>query len=177
MKNILCILFLFAGFSSANAQMLKVGIGPELALPTGNAANISGVGVGGYLKFEQAIAEKFALTETAEFTNFFGKKFLGNRSQSLTYLPVKLGLKYFPSENFYTEGQAGLAFPINNGGKSNFTWALGLGSFINTGNKNALFDFGLRYQVLTNTIQQSIIEQGRTNFGYFSLRVGYVLGI
>lgn len=176
-KNYFIIFFILCVAGATQAQTLKLGFGPEIAIPTGNSANISSIGVGGYVKFEQAVAQKFSITETAELTNFFGKKFLNIRSQDLTYLPVKLGLKYFPSENFYAEGQGGLAFPVNNSGKSNFTWALGVGNFIKSRNSNAQFDFGLRYQALTSTVQKSFEDNSKTSFGYFALRVGYVLGL
>ena len=162
--------------SALYAQKFKLSVGPEVAIPTGNSSNISSVGVGGYLKLEQAITQKIAVTETAELTTFFGKKFLGERSQNLNYLPIKLGLKYYPSESFYGEGQAGLAFPINNGNKSNFTWAIGAGSFVKSNNNGAQFDFGLRYQAISNIVRNSFQSDKGTNFSYFALRVGYTLG-
>ncbi|MGY3052825.1 hypothetical protein ACVWYG_001021 [Pedobacter sp. UYEF25] len=173
------MLILFTGLmlgGAAKAQIFKFGAGTELGVPTGNSSNITNIGIGGYVKFEQAVAPKVAVTETAELVTFFGKKFLNVRSQNLSYLPVKLGLKYFPSENFYLEGQGGLAIPINNQGKSNLTWALGVGSFVKTMNNDGQFDIGLRYQALTNTIQQVIQTSSKTNFGYIALRVGYVFG-
>ncbi|MET4081595.1 hypothetical protein ABIB40_001544 [Pedobacter sp. UYP30] len=177
MKKTLIVVFaalLF--FGTAKAQILKLGVGPELAVPSGNSSNISSIGIGGYVKFEQEVAAKVSITETAELATFYGKKFLNIRSQNLSYLPVKLGLKYFPSENFYAEGQGGMAFPVNNGGKSNFTWALGIGSFVKSKSNDAQFDIGLRYQALTNTIQQTIETNNRTNFSYIALHVGYVFG-
>ncbi|MBC7417484.1 MAG: hypothetical protein H7325_04945 [Pedobacter sp.] len=178
MKKSIFILFAVLLFvETAKAQIFKFGVGTELAIPTGNSSNITNIGIGGYVKFVQAVAPKIAVTETAELITFFGKKFLDIRSQNLSYLPVKLGLKYFPSENFYAEGQGGLAIPVKSNGKTNFTWALGIGSFVKTSSNGAQFDVGLRYQALTNTIQQSVVTSNKTNFGYIALRVGYVFGL
>ncbi len=176
-KIYFAIFCVFCLAAATKAQALKLGFGPEVSIPSGNASNVSSFGFGGFLKLEQPIATKFSITGTAESTTFLGKKFLGIRGQNLSYIPVKLGLKYYPSEGFYAEGQCGAAFPVSGDKQTKFTWALGVGSFINRRSSIGQFDFGLRFQGITNAGPQQLSGKNSANFGYIALHVGYVLAL
>lgn len=170
----LILLFLVFGFK-AYSQHKNISIGPEINIPSGNASNIVSIGFGGYLKGELGLSQKFSITATGSLTNFLGKKFLGIRSQNLTYLPVRLGVKYYPSENSYFEGQVGSSFPVSGDSKTAFAWSPGLGTFLTTQSGNKL-DFSLRYEAQTTTVQNTQLNKSYSSFGYIGLRFGYVFG-
>ena len=170
----LVAVFLFLGFN-AYSQHNNVTAGAELNIPSGNSSNISSIGFGGYVKGELGLSHKFSLTATGSLTSFLGKKFLGVTSQTLTYLPVRLGLKYYPSENAYFEGQVGASFPVSGDSKTALTWSPGVGTFLKTRGGNKL-DIGLRYEAQTSSVQYTQMSTKYSSFGYIGLRFGYVFG-
>ena len=155
----LLLLFVF----TAKAQRYNMVIGPEISIPSGNSSNRSAIGYGGYLKGEIGLNEKFSLTGSGAVVSFLGKRFFGQRQPTLSYAPVKAGLKYYTESNFYFEGQVGASFPLNAGRKATFAWSPGAGTFIKSRNTGNQLDFGLRYEGWTHD----------STFSFFSLRVGY----
>lgn len=177
MKNKILLAFVLVFFTyQAFAQQSIISLGPEINIPSGNSSNISSIGLGGFVKAEIGLSQKFGLTATGSLASFFGKKFLGVRSQTLTYLPVRVGLKYYRSENFYFEGMAGLAFPIGGSSKTAFTWSPGLGTLIKTGGSGK-FDIGLRFEAQTSTVQYIQTSTKYSSYSYIGLRFGYVFGL
>src|SRR4051812_21508743 len=168
--KVLAVLGLFV--LGAKAQRYNIVIGPELSLPTGNATNQSPIGFGGYLKAEVGLSPKFSITGTGSVVSFLGKKFYGPRAQTLSYLPVKAGLKYYTENNFYFEGQLGAALPLNGTGAARFAWSPGAGTFIRSRTSKNQLDVGLRYEGWTG---KSTIST--TTFGFFSLRAGYAFNL
>ena len=150
----------------ANAQRSNIIIGPEINLPSGNSTNQSPIGYGGYLKVEVGLSQKFSITANGAVVSFLGKKFIGPRQPTISYAPVKVGLKYYTESNFYFEGQLGVSFPFNENSKARFAWSPGAGTFIKSKNNNQL-DIGLRYEGWTD----------KTTFGFFSLRAGYAFNL
>ena len=68
------VFFVAASLSfSALAQQIKIGLAPEINLPTGNASSISGVGFGGAVKAEIGIADKYAITANGGYNLFLTK--------------------------------------------------------------------------------------------------------
>jgi hypothetical protein len=175
MKHRLLFFVLIVLFTcSAKAQKTNFSIGPEINIPSGNSSNISSIGVGGYLKGEFPVANKFSLTASATLNTFYGKKVLQYQAPNLSYLPVKAGLKYYPADEFYLEGQAGASFAIKNDYNTNFIWSLGLGTFLKAGENNKI-DIGLRYESQKNSAQYYLqTNKSNASFGYIGLRVGYV---
>lgn len=172
--KLLLVTVLVLAFYSSKAQKSSFSMGPEINIPSGNSSNISTIGVGVYMKGEFPVAEKFSFTATASLNTFYGKKVLQYTAPNLSYLPLRGGLKYYPSENFYVEGQAGVSFSIKNDSKTTFIWAPGIGTFLNMGNSHKL-DIGLRYESQKNSVQYTMLDGSTTaNFGYIGLRVGYV---
>lgn len=157
---------------SAKAQRSNIVIGPELNLPSGNSTNASPIGFGGYIKGEIGLTEKFSITGTGAVSSFLGKKFYGSRAQTLSFVPVKAGLKFYTDKDFYFEGQVGAAFPINGGGRTRFAWSPGAGTFIKNKKNNNQLDIGLRYEGWTGKTNIST-----TTFSFFSLRAGYAFNL
>ena len=157
---------------SAKAQHYNIVIGPELSLPTGNSTNQSPIGFGGYIKAEVGLSQKFSITGNGGVVSFLGKKFYGPRAETLSYLPIKAGLKFYTDKNFYFEGQLGASIPLNGTGPTRFAWSPGAGTFIRSRNSNNQFDFGLRYEGWNG---KSVINS--TTFGFFTLRAGYTFNL
>ncbi len=165
-KILLITLFFSAITSKVNAQEITIGFGPEVSLPSGTSSNVSALGLGGYVKAEVGISAKFALTAQGSLTSFLGRRILGSKSPSITYIPAKGGFKYYTSPEFYFEGQVGVVTPINGKTGTSFIWSPGLGTFVNKRGSNHKIDLGLRYESWTSS-----------KFNFISLRVGYLLGL
>jgi len=169
---------LFLSVLVAKGQHSNIVIGPEIDLPTGNSVNVSSLGLGGYFKGEVGLSRIFSLTGTAGVVSFLGKKIIGPRTETLSYLPVKAGLKYYTSDqNFYIEGQLGARFQPSGSAKAAFVWSPGIGSFIKSKKNSNQLDIGLRYEGWRGS--SLIIPQGTTytTFAFFSLRAGYAFNL
>ena len=165
-KFLMLTFFICSFFIKVSAQQATIGFGPEVNLPSGNSSNVSAVGLGAFIKAEIEITDKFALTAQGSLVSFLGKKFFGAKTPTITYIPLKAGLKYYTSSDFYFEGQLGTAMPINGKTGASFAWSPGLGTYINKKGANHKLDLGLRYESWT-----------KTEFNFISLRVGYLFGL
>lgn len=161
---------------TAQSQQLKIALAPEVNLPTGNASSMSGVGFGGSLKAEVAIADRYAITANGGYNVFLTKRKLGTKIANIEAVPVKLGFKHYPSPDFYIEGQAGAAFHMGGSSKTSFVWSPGFGTYIKTGSSNKL-DFGLRYEAWTNTSYGATSTLKTTSFAFIGLKLGYTFGL
>ncbi len=147
MKKLLPILFLFL-YSVAYGQTSPkkaFSAGLDLAIPTNSIYNI---GFGGSGKAEVPIAGAASLTVTAGYTSlYFKSSLIGNtKSQDAAgFVPLKAGVKYYLSDGFYLEGEAGTAIETNYNKDKLFAFALGPGFILNTG-KNSAIDLGFRYE-------------------------------
>lgn len=163
----LVFIFLFAIITvKANAQQASLGFGPEVSFPSGNSSNISAIGLGGFVKAEIDISEKFALTAQGSLTSFLGKSFFGAKTPTITYIPIKAGLKYYTSPEFYFEGQMGAVMPLNGKTATSFALSPGLGAYVNKKGANHKIDVGLRYESWT-----------KSKFNFITFRVGYLFGL
>lgn len=161
----------------AKAQQVRIGLTPEVNLPTGNASSISGIGFGGTLKAEVSVSEKYAVTVSGGYNLFLTKRILGTKLANIDAIPAKLGFKYYPSSDFYFEGQTGAAFHLGNSSKTSFVWSPGFGTYIKTGNSNNKLDFGIRYEAWTNTSYNASSSLKTTSFAFIGLKLGYVFGL
>jgi hypothetical protein len=173
-----CIFFLcLFSFSGLRAQRSVIEIGPEINLPAGNSTNVSSIGWGGYLKAAWGLSTKFSLTASGGVVSFLGKRIYGPRTQTLSYVPIKAGLKYYTDEQFYIEGQLGAAIGLNGTKKTSFAWSPGIGTVIKSRKSNNQLDLGLRYEGWTSS--RIFIPSGTryTTFSFFSLRAGYAFNL
>ena len=180
MKFKLFVVMFFVAMSlsfSAQAQQIKIGLAPEINLPTGNASSISGVGFGGAVKAEIGIADTYAITANGGYNLFLTKRKLGTKLANIEAVPVKLGFKHYPSQDFYIEGQAGAAFHVGGASKTSFVWSPGFGTYIKTGSANSKLEFGLRYEAWTNTSYGATSTLKTTSFSFIVLKLGYVFGL
>ena len=95
------------------------------------------------------------------------------KATNIQLLPVKAGLKFFPVQNFYIQGEAGAAFVLNitKIGADNstaFIYAPQIGYQFALGGSNYI-DAGVRYEASTKLT--STVNDSKVNF--VGLRVAY----
>lgn len=172
---VFCILSVFLFCTNANAQStnsnFRLGIGVDGLVPVGSLTNTSNFGLGITPKLQYTFTNKFAVTLTSGFYNFFGKTItladgLGGTvslKTKLQIVPVKLGARYFVTPDFYVAGEAGVGFEVENG--SGPTDLL-LSPAVGYASKH--WDVSLRYEDITHN---------SNSVGFLGLRVAYGFGL
>lgn len=94
--------------------------------------------VGGDVMLNFEISEKLLFTTDVAFSNFAIK---GRRDA--TFIPVKLGLKYFMKDKLYLMPEIGTAVRLSKVKKPDYVFALGIGYALED------LDFSLRYEDYT----------------------------
>lgn len=147
MKKLL-LLFLPFFYIGANAQTFNTkafSVGLEVGIPSQSVYN---VGLGGSGKAEVPVASNVSLSFTAGYTSFYYKKSLIGSSvtpDAGRFFPLKAGVKYYFSEGFYAEGEAGSVIETNYNKDNLFAFSIGPGFVIATG-KHTGVDMGFRYE-------------------------------
>lgn len=146
---------------------LRFGIGLEGALPMG-ALKFYDIGAGLSLRLSKGFTDQITGTASAGATAFFPTGNLTGASKASIYIPVKVGGKYFITENFYGSAELGLTltktytvtgfsgttptYGFANG--TSFTYAPGIGVQFGS------FDLSARYE-------------GLDGGGFLGLRLGF----
>ncbi|MEO6521828.1 MAG: hypothetical protein ABIN91_09120 [Mucilaginibacter sp.] len=177
----------FAAFSfGANAQSktstttdsgIKLSIGVDAGVPVGNYNDFYNWNLGGSVQADIPVAKQVFVTVNAGYNNIFGKD-IANTSAHYTniqLIPVKAGLKYFPIENFYVQGEAGAAFVANKSdlGVSKtalFAYAPQVGVQFPVSGKSFI-DAGVRFEG-----NSPLVTNGK-NLNFIGLRLAYGFGL
>lgn len=133
----------------------KVGVGANLAIPLSNL-NSTSIGAGFDLLAQYGIAEQVAITADAGYTVLFGK----DGFSDLSIVPIRAGLRFFPSPAFYLGAKAGVGILNTKGAESKSATA---------------YSFGAGYY-LTPQIDVSAAYDGYSksgSFGLVNIRLGY----
>lgn len=150
----------------ASGKKFKVGLGLEVALPTGNLGNVYSLGTGLTLRFLYKITPQFGATFTTGGIVFIPKNVnnLNSNSKASISIPFKLGGRYKFSDKFYGIMEIGSTHSIiyykgaNNDvahtSGNSFTYAPGVGLLLGG------FDVSLRYE-------------GYSSTGFLGLRLGF----
>jgi hypothetical protein len=159
-----------------NGIVLSVGV--DAGIPTGNLNNSYNWNIGGSVQADiPVIPHQLFVTVNAGYNSIQGKNNIGGvtglDATNIQLLPVKAGLKFFPINHFYIQGEAGAAFLLNksdlNDDKSAaFVYAPQVGVQFPLGGKSYI-DAGVRYEATTKF--NSAIDDSKVNF--FGLRVAY----
>jgi hypothetical protein len=151
-KRIFLILALSAGFVlSGFAQSSSIGnfnLGVYGALPFKSMNQIFDAGVGGSLKYEYHLKKfhfikRLDLTLEGGYETFASKVSLQSVEVKSTYsyVPVKVGARFYILSGLYAEMQAGVAYYTMHGGGSASDYSPGIGYSFNSG-----FEIGVRYE-------------------------------
>ena len=172
MNRILSIILFFCIAHTAVGQnhpmpvRPKASIGGEIAIPTGIFADLFSIGIGGSGKLEVPITAAFYATATAGFTSFYTRNSrLGGsiNDNNRSYVPLKLGGKYYLSEFVYGEAEAGVSVGIQEDSRNSFAWGPGFGIAYPINDKSAV-DVGVRYEKWS---------RHGTNLNQVGLRIAY----
>ena len=157
---------MFIGVNSASAQTnerpdsqaWRLGVGVSAGLPTNDAYHLA---VGGDVRLQKDFFSNISGTLSAGYTNFSLKDDLKvpGGPTSVGYIPVKAGIKIFPTERFYISGEVGAGFGTDKGQGTALVYAPGIGLGFNNG-----LDVGVRYEGFT---------QNNTNLDQVALRLAY----
>lgn len=108
MKKVLVVLFaLMCVVGTANAQQIKLSVGPEVALPMGTFGDLANIGFGGTLRAEYPVAPNMNLMLTAGYLMWGGKDILGVKTD-YSAIPILAGAKYFFAPGIYGMAEVGL---------------------------------------------------------------------
>lgn len=185
--KISALILAFAGFtlgakaqtapaSTTTANGIRLSIGVDAGVPTGKLSDAYKWNLGGSVQADIPVASQLFVTVNAGYNNIFGKSNIAGTTASATdiqLLPVKAGLKFFPVNNFYIQGEAGAAFALNKADVgfdkgTAFIYAPQIGIQFPISGKSYL-DAGVRYEASTKF--NSAINASKVNF--FGLRLAY----
>lgn len=124
-----------------DSQAWRLGVGANVGVATDDPY---GLVVGGDLKLQKDFVGPISGTLTTGYTNFFVKDDFDGVFSDYGVIPVKVGIKYFVTPNFYLGGEVGAGFGTSDGAETSFVWSPAIG----WGFANGL-DVGLRYEDYT----------------------------
>ena len=140
------IAVLTAGFVFAQSEKGKPSFnaGIELGLPVGDFGDFYSIGIGASVQAELPVAESFSATGTVGYSSFSPKSdFKDLGADAAGFIPVKVGGKYFFSNNFYGAAQVGVSIGTGDGSETAFAWTPGIGVIFSK------IDAGIRYESWT----------------------------
>lgn len=156
--------------SYAQSGFHTIGVGAEVALPTGDFGKAYNIGIGATGKAYYGITEKGDITGTIGYIRFGLDEDTGYMSGSMSMIPIMFGYRH-DFEGLYVEPQLGLMMLTSkvtftndmgiglgamSGSSSETKFGLGLGGGYQFGN----WDLGARYQIVDN-------------LNFLGVRVGY----
>jgi hypothetical protein len=128
-KLLLSSIVLTLSFFGAKAQMAQgdfhFGVGLNLGLPLGDFKTTNSFGIGAHIQGEYNFTENVTGVATTGYTSYFGKTYTfdeggGNtvsiKASTVGLIPVLVGVRFYPVEQFFVGAQAGLG--IVTGGSS-----------------------------------------------------------
>jgi hypothetical protein len=112
--------------AQATEQEFSFGGGVHLALPTGNFGKAWSFGLGVQLQGEYKFADNITGVATTGYTNFFGKTQtfdfgsgpVSVKSPNVGLIPILVGARFYPAEQFFVGVQVGYGIFTNTGSSS-----------------------------------------------------------
>jgi hypothetical protein len=139
---------------SGDSKALRLGVGVNAGLPTNDAYSFV---IGGDLRLQKDFSSNISGLLSAGYNSWSVKDEFGGGSVGM--IPVKAGAKIFFAESAYFSGELGAGFGTEDGAKTAFLWAPGVGYGFDNG-----LDLGLRYEGA---------EYKGASLGQIALRVAY----
>ena len=142
----------------SDKQEWRISVGPEAGIPLGDFSNVYNWSLGGSVQLDIPVVRNLYVAVTAGYDNFFVKNDFsvkndqtGFPDKNLQLIPVKAGLKYFPTGKlFYVQGEAGVSFLANKSDleadkSTAFAYAPQVGVLLKLAEKNYI-DIGVRFE-------------------------------
>jgi hypothetical protein len=161
--------------STTTNSGVKLSIGVDAGIPVGSFNDYYNWNLGGSVQADIPVVKQLFVTVNAGYDNFFGKTVNNVSLTNIQLIPVKAGLKYFPIENFYIQGEAGASFVANksNLGASNstlFAYAPQVGVQFPISGKSFI-DAGVRFEG-----NSALVDNGKS-LNFIGLRLAYGFGL
>lgn len=171
----------FFAFTSASAQSsestsskFKIGAGLNVLFPVSNADAYS-VGVGVDVMAQYAVSENISITADAGYTSLMVKsEFKSDDFKSQGIIPIRAGIRFFPSSQFYIGGKVGVGImtdvvksinlvtgEISKGSQSTTAYSFGAGYML-----SPKLDIGINYDGYSKN----------GSLGLIGARLGYTFG-
>lgn len=122
-------------YSRWERNNLNLRLGPEIGFPIGDFKKTHNLGVGASALLDIPIARRFSIIAYAGFRSYGGK----DQLKRATIYPLRAGINYKLSPDFYVSGQIGESTVHSEITKSNISQAIGFGYF------NGFLDLGVRW--------------------------------
>ena len=161
MKKVLLTAAVILCFAAGSMAQGRFSVGAELALPSGDFADVSGLGFGVSARYESPINDNLSWMGTAGYLSFSEKDNLGFK---LGLIPIMGGVKYYFTESFngfYGCAELGLVIATGDGDGNEFAFAPSVGYHLGS------LDFSAKYQIVSAEF---------VDFNWIGVRVAYVLG-
>ncbi|RKR85263.1 hypothetical protein BDD43_5527 [Mucilaginibacter gracilis] len=153
MKKFLFVCIALFVFKSANAQYrgqtdnknIFLSLGAEIGIPSNTPYNLT---YGAAAQAEIKLMPQLGLTFSGQYTAYNYKSSLlanSDAEKHPSFIPLKAGLKYYTSPNFYFGGELGSTVQSNNGTGNMFVYALGFGFDVPL-DKHSDIEIGFAYQ-------------------------------
>lgn len=149
-----------ASKAQTKTEPFRLGVGLNVGAATTVGHNVT---LGGDLKLQKDFTEVISGSISTGYTNFFANKNKGFTS-AYGFVPLKAGIKYFPTKGFYLGAEAGAAFGTQQGAGTSFLYAPAVGITFNTN-----YDFSARYEALN--------FQGGGTLSHVALRLAYAFSL
>ncbi len=159
-------LFQFAIVKAQSGSQIaepRLGIGFDVGLPTGNFGDFANYGTGGSILYKHPISESLNITGNVGYIRFNGKETIGTLKYRQSFIPIKVGARYFITKNIYGTAELGSSIATANGSGASFIYTPGLGFEIPVSNTGSL-DIGARYESWT---------KNTGTLSFVGLRAGY----
>lgn len=157
---------------------IRLGIGGELYAPVGKFYKKYDGGYGGYIQADiPVISNNLYLTVNTGIRGIYAKENSEGKplTPDMTTIPVKVGLKYFPYNRFYVQGEVGTSILLNksdfnDGKRFSLLFAPQVGYLVKLGEKHNL-DLGIRYERAGKAFA------GATPTSFIGIRAGYAFNL
>ena len=145
---------------------LRLGIGADAGLPTGNLKIGATFVLGGTVSLQYGLSDRFAITLTSGADHFFPNYIAGThiRYNSFGIIPVKAGFKAFFSPSVYFGAEAGIGIEQTNSGSGNKKFLVSPA----LGWANQHWDLSFRYDNYSGQ---------NDPYGFVALRIAYGFGL
>lgn len=122
-------------YSRWERNNLNLRIGPEVGIPIGDFGKTNNLGIGGSALLDVPLARRFSIIFYAGLRTYGGK----DQVPRATIYPLRTGINYKLSPDFYVSGQIGESTVHSVVSKTSVSHALGIGYF------NGYLDLGVRW--------------------------------
>ncbi|RYY40562.1 MAG: hypothetical protein EOO08_05380 [Chitinophagaceae bacterium] len=120
-------LALGANAQSSEGKQLSFGIGARIALPIGSFGDGYSIGIGGEAQAEYMFSNTASAVGSIGYTTYAGKEIdLGAfgkfKNPSAAFIPIMVGARYYPAQQFFVGAKVGYAVSAQSGGTGGFSY-------------------------------------------------------